>query len=75
MITSQSAMWKVQPKSQIHLLDLNRLSKKITSRSIRSTTPFCVVGAGVVGILSGAGVTAYLRIFAPVPTTIRIVAT
>jgi hypothetical protein len=38
------------------LLALNRLSKNTTSRVIRSATPLVVVGAGVVGIFSGAGV-------------------
>ena len=41
---------------QVHRFALNRLSKKTTSRVMRKTTPVCVVGAGVVGISSGAGV-------------------
>jgi len=45
-------------KTQIHRLDLNRLSNSATSRSMRSATPPVVVGAGVVGIFSGAGVRA-----------------
>jgi hypothetical protein len=51
-------MWNIQPKSQVHLLPLNRLSKNTTSRVRRSATPAVVVGAGVVGIFSGAGVPA-----------------
>jgi len=38
------------------LLALKRLSNNTTSRNIRATTPPVVVGAGVIGITSGAGV-------------------
>ena len=56
--TSSMATWKAQPNSQVHLFDLNRLSKKATSRNKRAATPGFVTGAGVVGIFSGAGVRA-----------------
>jgi hypothetical protein len=36
-----------------------RLSKKTTSRNILTATPLCVMGAGGVGIFSGAGIVAY----------------
>ena len=56
--TSKSAKWNVQPNTQVHLLDLKRLSKKTTSRAMRKLTPPVVTGAGVVAIFSGAGVLA-----------------
>ena len=58
MSTSARPAWNSQPNTQVQRLLLNRLSNSTTSRASRSATPRCVVGAGVVGILSGAGVRA-----------------
>jgi hypothetical protein len=57
--TSKSAKWNVQPNTQVHLLDLKRLSKKTTSRAMRKThTAGRLPAPGVVAIFSGAGVLA-----------------
>ena len=55
MSTNASPAWKSQPQAHVQRLLLNRLSNSTTSRSNRSATPCRVVGAGVVGIFSGAG--------------------
>ena len=64
-----------QPNIQIQRLPLNRLSKNVTSRNMRSTTPPVVVGAGVVGIDNGAGVRAISTILYARPTTNSAAAT
>jgi len=50
-------------------LDLNKLSKIVSSFTILKATPPRVVGAGVVGIFNGAGVMRYLRMRNAKPNT------
>ena len=69
MSTTRSAAWKIQPNSHVHFAALNRLSNSTTSRTMRAATPARVTGAGVVGILSGAGVRAYCTILPASPAT------
>ena len=66
---------QIRRYNQIQRLDLNRLSNSTTSFAIRKTTPPVVVGAGVVGIFSGAGVRAKSKILYATPPTRISVAT
>jgi hypothetical protein len=52
-------MWNIQPNNQVHLFDLNRLENKTASFKSLKVTPGYVNGAGVTGILSGAGTREY----------------
>jgi len=52
---------------QVHLFERNKLANNIASFASLKATPPLVKGAGVTGILSGAGTLEYWNILIPKP--------